>query len=55
MDEDGNEIEDPDEDPSEDEFLSGSSIGMYESASSGTFSLGIEADDNLEYEVLVCD
>jgi len=55
LDEDGNEVESQDEPLPEDEFFSGSSVGGTEFASSGTFSIEINADEDLDYRVLVCD
>ena len=55
LDEDGNEVESSEEQGPGDDFLSGAGVGGAEFSFSGTFRLEIEADDNLEYEVLVCD
>lgn len=48
-------MEGPDEQGPGDDFLSGAGVGGAEFAFSGTFSLEIEAENNVEYEILVCD
>ena len=55
LDEEGNEVESPDENLPEDELLPGNGAGGTEFAFSGTFSLQIDTDDDVEYRVLVCD
>jgi hypothetical protein len=54
LDKNGDEMEDHNEPPA-DEFLAGNSVGSAEFAFSGTFRLEIAADDDVDYEVLVCD
>ena len=55
LDGDGNDMEDSGETLPEDESLRGGSVSMAEFAFSGAFSLQIDADDDLDYQVLVCD
>lgn len=55
LDGDGNTVGDSDEFPSGGEATLGEGVGGTEFAFSGTFSLEIDAEDDVDYRILVCD
>ncbi len=54
LDGEGNDVRGPEHPPNEGSYY-GSGGGGSEFASTGAFKLGIDANDDLEYRVLVCD